>query len=198
MYYGPTIILSTGVKIEGMTKERMAILLNLPLAAMNAIGTTIAIFIIDGKGRRFIMLRTLPGQIISLLLVSVCMYFSLYTTDPWQTGGEFAAIGCLIIYIGFFSIGFSSTPWSVNTEIYPIHLVSTGTAIATATNWFSNFIVSATFLSILATDIGKVIAFILLACFALGAFIFVFFKVPETNNRPIQVNVDNILKGKIR
>lgn len=61
MYYGPKIILSTGLKIEGMSQERMAIIFNIPLAAMNAIGSTIAILIIDSKGRRFIMLRTLPG-----------------------------------------------------------------------------------------------------------------------------------------
>ena len=61
MYYGPKIILSTGLEIDGMTKERMAITFNIPLAAMNAIGSTLAILIIDSKGRRFIMLRTLPG-----------------------------------------------------------------------------------------------------------------------------------------
>ena len=61
MYYGPKIIIDTGIKIEGVSLERMGIILNIPLAAMNAIGSTIAIFVIDGKGRRFIMLRTLPG-----------------------------------------------------------------------------------------------------------------------------------------
>lgn len=168
-----------------MSQERMAIIMNLPLAAMNAIGSTIAIFIIDGKGRRWIMLRTLPGQICSLLVVSVCMYLSNFFDGTIHTIGNYLAIAALLIYIAFFSIGFSSTPWSVNTEIYPIHLIGTATALATATNWLSNFVVSSTFLTIMSTDIGKIVAFILLAGFALSAFIFIYYLVPETNNRPI-------------
>ena len=128
------------------------------------------------------------------------MYLSnFFNVDSTQhTVGNYLAIVSLLIYIAFFSIGFSSTPWSVNTEIYPIHLIGTATAIATATNWLSNFVVSSTFLTIMATDIGKIIAFALLALFATSALIFIYFLVPETNNRPISENVDNILKGRAR
>jgi len=45
---------------------------------MNAIGSTIAVFIIDGKGRRYSMLKTLPGCVFSLLLVSLSMYLSKF------------------------------------------------------------------------------------------------------------------------
>ena len=92
----------------------------------------------------------------------------------------------------------SSTVWSVNTEIYPIHLISTATAIATFMNWFSNFIVSASFLSIMnAGQYGKEIAFIILSFFCLTAWIFVYCLVPETNGRPIPVNVKNVLTGNV-
>jgi hypothetical protein len=91
----------------------------------------------------------------------------------------------------------SSTVWSVNTEIYPIHLIATGTALATSTNWLSNYIVSSTFLSIMQTDAGKVIAFIILAFFSLIAWLFIYFLLPETNGLSINVNVENVLKGNI-
>ena len=126
------------------------------------------------------------------------MYLSNFFDGTPHTIGNYLAIAALLIYIAFFSIGFSSTPRSVNTEIYPIHLIGTATALATATNWLSNFVVSSTFLSIMSTDVGKIIAFILLAAFALSALIFIYLLVPETNNRPIQENVDNILKGRVR
>lgn len=199
MYYGPKIIIATGIKIKGVDDPaRMGIILNMPLALMNAIGSTIAIFIIDGKGRRFIMLRTLPGQIASLLVVAACMYMSNFYDGTVHTVGNYLAIASLLAYIGFFSIGMSSTPWSVNTEIYPIHLIGSATALATATNWLSNFIVSSTFLTIMETDIGKVIAFALLALFGVSAFAFIYFLVPETNDRPIPENVQNILDGNIK
>ena len=198
MYYGPKIIIATGIKLGDFSDEKMGIILNLPLAFMNALGSTIAIFIIDGKGRRYSMLRTLPGQVVSLLVVSVCMYLSKYQTGTAQSIGNYLALVSLVIYIAFFSIGFSSTVWSVNTEIYPIHLVGTATALATATNWLSNFVVSSTFLSLMEPDIGKVLAFVILAGFAFTGWLFIYYLLPETNDRPITENVKNILEGRVR
>lgn len=102
------------------------------------------------------------------------------------------------MYLAFFSIGMSSTVWSVNTEIYPIHLISTATALATFSNWFSNFVVSSSFLTLMGLKpYGKEIAFVLLAFFCLSAWIFIYFLVPETNGRPITVNVKNVLTGNV-
>ena len=99
----------------------------------------------------------------------------------------------IIAYLLFFSVGFSSTPWTINSEIFPIHLVGTGVALCTATNWLSNFAVSSVFLSSMETDAGKVYTFLILAGFALLAFIFVFLLVPETKGRSIEQNVNAIV-----
>lgn len=75
MYYGPSIILESGIKLKAFENEnKLAIILNIPLATINALGSIIAVFFIDRLGRRYIMLRCLPGVVISLLLISVGMY----------------------------------------------------------------------------------------------------------------------------
>jgi SP family galactose:H+ symporter-like MFS transporter len=104
----------------------------------------------------------------------------------------------LVLYLAFFSISMSGTVWSINTEIYPIHLVGTASSLATATNWFSNFLVSTSFLVILKTDTGKVVAFLLLAGFTVAAWLFIYYLLPETNGKPVNENVANILQKKVK
>jgi len=79
MYYGPEVIIQNGITLESETdKERMGILLNIPLSITNAVGSIIAIFLIDNLGRRWIMLRSLPVILLTLCLISLAMYFSVY------------------------------------------------------------------------------------------------------------------------
>ena len=81
MYYGPDIIKSTGISVDGIDEKTLSIMLNIPLAAVNAIGSTVAVFVIDNMGRRFIMLRLIPGILASLLLVSLSEYLSNFQGD---------------------------------------------------------------------------------------------------------------------
>lgn len=90
----------------------------------------------------------------------------------------------------------SSQPWTVNSEIYPLHLIGTGTALSTTTNWVSNFIVATVFLQFLDNDnnnAGKVYSFVILGIFGLLAWLFVFYLLPETANKPIREILKAIL-----
>ena len=101
------------------------------------------------------------------------------------------------MYLISFSIGFSSTPWAVNSEIYPIHLIGTASAMATCTNWISNYAISSVFVSVLKLKEGKVIAFLPLAAFAGLAWLFIYFLLPETNGLTIQENLTNVMTRNI-
>ena len=160
---------------------------------MNALGSTVATFYIDKIGRRYIILRTLPPLLAACGLIALAMYLSIYTLGATVLVGNYLALAGLILYLAFFSIGFSSTVWTVNSEIYPLHLIGTAGSLATATNWISNFAVSACFLTILSTNPGKVYAFLILGGFTLIAWLFTYKLLPETKGRPIAENVKNIL-----
>lgn len=130
------------------------------------------------------MLKTLPYIFFSCVLVSLGMYLSTYAEDKAQKFGNYSALGGMWMYLCFFAAGWSSTPWSVNTEIYPIHLAGTGSALSTSTNWFSNFLVSTFFMSIMkSSDVGKVVAFLLLGGFCILAYVFVNSLLPETKGK---------------
>ena len=136
IYYGPEVIIQNGITLEGETdKERMGILLNIPLSITNAVGSIIAIFLIDNLGRRWLMLRSLPLIFLTLCLISYSMYLSVYQEDEELQGrGHVLFFTSAIIYILAYAVGFGSTPWVVNSEIYPIHLIDTAVSLATATN----------------------------------------------------------------
>ena len=76
MYYGPDIMKKAGITIDGMSKNQTALLLNIPLALLNGIGSTLSIFFIDRLGRRYIILRSTPVIAVSWFIAATGMAFT--------------------------------------------------------------------------------------------------------------------------
>jgi len=74
MYYGPEIMIAANITIGSYSDKLSGIILNIPLSLTNAVGTTLSIFFIDRMGRRYMMLRTLPAIVVSLLVVAGGMF----------------------------------------------------------------------------------------------------------------------------
>ena len=149
---------------------------------MNAVGTLISSVYIDNLGRRFLMLRTLPVSTIGWLITAFGMYLFNY---QHSSSGTYVAFSGIIIFLASFSTGMSSTPWTVNAEIYPLHVIGTANSLSTTTNWTTNFVVATVFLLMLDTSLGSVLCFIVLAVMSILAWVFIFYLLPETANKPI-------------
>jgi len=65
---------------------------------------------------------------------------------PSDYGG--LIIFALCLYLLCFASGMGPTPWTVNSEIYPLWCRSAAISVATFTNWAANIAVSQTFLTI--------------------------------------------------
>lgn len=88
----------------------------------------------------------------------------------------------------------SSPPWTVNSEIYPLHLIGTANSLAAATNWTTNAVVSEVFKILTGISIvSEVIVYYVLGLFCLLCFVFVYFMLPETANKTIEENIVQIL-----
>ncbi|XP_028798520.1 inositol transporter 1 isoform X2 [Neltuma alba] len=155
MYYSPTI-----VQMAGFRSNELALLLSLIVAAMNAAGTVLGIYLIDHAGRRKLALYSLAGVITSLILLSVS--FSSQSSDSTNGLYGWLAILGLALYIAFFSPGMGPVPWTVNSEIYPEEYRGICGGMAATVNWVSNLIVAQSFLSI-AAALGTGSTFLIIA-----------------------------------
>ena len=95
----------------------------------------------------------------------------------------------VFIYLGSFSLGFSSTVWAINSEIFPTHLAGRAVAITNAVSWLSYFIVVTMFMTIRVNY--EMAQYLTYAAITLLTLLFMG-KVPETAGKTISENIKNI------
>ncbi|EYE93542.1 putative MFS myo-inositol transporter [Aspergillus ruber CBS 135680] len=153
MYFSATIF--------SMLSFSSPTLTSLSVAMTNFVFTLFAFVFIDRIGRRRILLYSIPVMIISLIVCALS--FSSFKMSPMSSGpgpavrGEandpgkassflpIAILLCLTVYTASYAFGLGNVPWQ-QSELFPLNVRSLGSALATATNWGSNFIVGLTFL----------------------------------------------------
>lgn len=91
----------------------------------------------------------------------------------------------ITIYLSFFGPGIGAMPWTITSEIFPLHARSACTAYTTGVKWFSNILVTATFLTLTET-LGKAGTFWLYGVFALIGATLLFLLLPETKGRSLE------------
>lgn len=147
MYFSATIFSLIGFSSPTLT--------SLSIAVTNLVCTMIALLIVDGVGRRRILLRSVPVMIGGLILCSISYIF--LDIPPSQDGRVLTIVSttpsfwaililvAMIIYVCGYAIGIGNIAWQ-QSELFPLSVRSLGSGLATATNWGSNFIVGLTFL----------------------------------------------------
>lgn len=73
--YGPTLIENAGFASDSIKAEVAAVILSLPLSFCRLLGTMIATQVIDVRGRRKVLLQTLPIMIICMVLICIAGAF---------------------------------------------------------------------------------------------------------------------------
>ncbi|PTU17664.1 hypothetical protein P175DRAFT_0486151 [Aspergillus ochraceoroseus IBT 24754] len=132
-------------------------LTSLSVAMTNFVFTLLAFVYIDKIGRRRILLYSIPVMVVSLFVCAgtfSSVELPKISPEPESRGNgniaenSFLALIillCLTIYTGAYAFGLGNVPWQ-QSELFPLNVRSLGSALATATNWGSNFIIGLTFL----------------------------------------------------
>ena len=181
MYYGPEILRDAGF---GGDDPRTVLIQSVPLGAINFVGTLVALRYTDKLGRRAVMLRVLPLIALSMAAISCGMFLVNFTKAVGT--GQGLSLAALLSYLFFFAIGMGSQPWTVNSEIYAVHVRGTATALATTANWVSNYAIAAVFLTTTSSPLGRVLTYLVIAGFCMAAFAFIYMLLPETRGRSVE------------
>ena len=85
-------------------------------------------------------------------------------------------------------------PWTVNAEIYPLHVIGTANSIAASSNWIANFFVAEVFKIITSISLtAEIIMYLLLGFFSLLTFLFVWYFMTETAGKTIEEILEDTL-----
>lgn len=170
IYFAPTIF-----EKAGFVSDSSAILATMGVGAVLFLSTGFSLFLVDTLGRRVLLLVGIFLMGLGLLGLSLS-FTSLFSTFSFTKS---MSLITMMLYIFGFSIGLGPIMWVMMSEVFPLHFRALGASISTSTNWIANFLVTATFLSILDL-LGTPATFFLYFLITILGFFFVFFYVPET------------------
>ncbi len=155
-------------------------------AVTNVVITVVAIFLIDKVGRRPLLLIGSAGMTISLVLMAISFSESSIINgepqlpEPWGTVALIAANA----FVVFYAVSWGPVMWTLLGEMFPNQIRGLAVGIATAVNWLANFAVTVTFPAL--SEMSLPFTYGMYAFFALASLVFVFLKVPETKNIPLE------------
>jgi len=186
IYYADQIFASAGF----ITQSSQTMVTTWAIGGVNVLATLIAIAFIDRLGRRKLLLAGLIGMGLSLVVVGTAFRFivtpaagAVVATGPSDAG--IVTLLALVCFIACFAFSMGPVTWTVINEIFPGHIRGRAVAVATAVNWGSAFLVSQFFLTLIGA-IGNSLTFWLFALFCAIAWVWIYFRVPETKGQSLE------------
>lgn len=189
-YYSPTVFRSLG--ITGSLNQMMS-------GIFGAVKTVVSflwlLFLIDNLGRRKLLIMGSIGGSICMWIIGAYIKIKDPEHNPSLEldSAGIMAIVFFYIYTATFSPTWNGTPWVLNSEMFAPNMRSLAQAVASASNWLWNFIISR-FTPQMFTHMEYGVYF-LFASLMLCSIPFVFFLIPETKGVPLE-QMDRLFEMK--
>ncbi|KAI5865122.1 general substrate transporter [Durotheca rogersii] len=135
-YYLPTVLIES-VNLE----ESMARLIAACASVVYLAAALAAAPLVERLGRRMMMMVSTGIQLFCFLLITILLSLSEKPGYAHQVEVAEASIVWFFVYYIGFGLGMLGIPWLYPTEINSLPMRTKGAALATMTNWITNFIV---------------------------------------------------------
>ena len=144
---------------------------------VNFLMTIVALWLVDKKGRKTLLLWGAAGMIVSLA------YLTYEFAKPVQNGA--GVLVALLVYISFFAASFAPVMWVIISEIYPNRIKGLAMSFSTAVSWLCTFL-TVYFAPVIQGSLGLHYLFAIFGVFSIIAFVFVKFWIPETKGKSLE------------
>ncbi|KAJ4289652.1 hexose transporter hxt5 [Kalmusia sp. IMI 367209] len=176
-YYGTTIFSATGLDNSYVT--------SIILGTVNVAATIVGLWIVENVGRRKAMIAGAAWMCVCLFIYSFVGHYQLDHTNPTSTpqaGNIMIVFTCL--FIAAFATTWGPLVWAIVGELYPARYRAICMALATASNWLFNFLISF-FSTMITNNIDYFYGLVFGCCCAVLAIIVYFFMI-ETKGRSLE------------
>ena len=154
-----------------------SMMMSMVVGMVNFLMTIVALWLVDKKGRKTLLLWGAVGMIISLA------YLTWEFAKPVQYGPGILA--ALLVYISFFAASFAPVMWVIISEIYPNRIKGVAMSFSTAVSWLCTFL-TVYFAPVIQGGLGLSYLFGIFGVFSVIAFVFVKFWIPETKGKSLE------------
>lgn len=176
-YYGTTIFSATGLDNSYVT--------SIILGTVNVAATIVGLWIVENVGRRKAMIIGALWMFVCLFIYSFVGHYQLDHANPKSTpqaGNIMIVFTCL--FIAAFATTWGPLVWAIVGELYPARYRAICMALATASNWLFNFLISF-FSTMITNNIDYFYGLVFGTCCAVLALIVYFFMI-ETKGRSLE------------
>ncbi|KAF3926286.1 hypothetical protein ABW20_dc0108992 [Dactylellina cionopaga] len=183
--------------IYAMLNFKNPTLTSLSVAATNFTFTLVSLVLIPRVGKRRLLLYSVPMMALGLLaaaygfnklptqeILSSHDGNSPSTTDPTSSFYAYVILFSTTFYVAAYASGIGNVPWQ-QAEFFPMSVRSLGTAVSTACNWSSNFIIGETFLGLME-KMGAVATFVLFAMICMVGWVGIYAIYPDTEGMNLE------------
>ncbi|AOX16479.1 sugar porter family MFS transporter [Kozakia baliensis] len=157
---------------------------------INMAATGVAIVFVDRWGRRPLLMLSCAIAAISMAGVGI-----LLAIGGDSLGIQIGLVGFVLLFVAGFAIGEGPLVWTLCSEVQPTRGRDFGIGCSTVTNWAANWLISNTFLTLMAT-LGSSGTFLLFAAFNALFIVITLTFVPETRDVSLEAIETNLFAGK--
>lgn len=188
MYYAPKIFEMAGF---ASTEQQMIATVVVGLTFMLA--TFIAVFTVDKAGRKPALKIGFSVMAIGTLVLGYCLM--QVNGGDVSRGISWLSVGMTMMCIAGYAMSAAPVVWILCSEIQPLKCRDFGVTCSTTTNWVSNMVIGATFLTLI-DNVGAAGTFWIYTLLNVAFIGVTFWLIPETKNVTLEHIEKNLMTGK--